>query len=470
MRPTAAGLALLAVAGCVSPRYGAVDVPPAPAEERTAEPVVPVVRVVAGRADTLLTADLLGPGLAAVWGASGDATATDVGGGRVAVAAREGFSGLTVVPYTVDGGPHDGALRGLAVEAAVEPAVTFRYDLTPGRPAPASVHVIGGFNDWSRTADPLVPDGRGGLTRTRSITPGRYEYKLVVDGAEVLDPTSRDSTLNPFGAYNNVLTVAGAAPGRLRLGPPDLAEDRTAIRFAISRDGSDGVPADLGPVTVVALVDNAPVETRHVVVVGAGTEPAGTAVATVDLAAMPAGLHRLRVAATAAGLTSRWVEVLLLDGHPLGTAQTALDEPGDPVATGDAEGTAAPFVWQDAVVYQVVLDRFRNGDRTNDRPVLADSLLAPANYHGGDLQGLLDAIESGYFTGLGVNTLWLSPVYDNPPGAEREYPAPHRLYTGYHGYWPSRARAVDEHLGSLDLLRRTVAAAHARGLQVHVWT
>ena len=40
---------------------------------------------------------------------------------------------------------------------------------------------------------------------------------------------------------------------------------------------------------------------------------------------MPAGLHRLRVAATAAGLVSRWVEVLLLDGQPLGSAQAALD-------------------------------------------------------------------------------------------------------------------------------------------------
>ena len=187
-------------------------------------------------------------------------------------------------------------------------------------------------------------------------------------------------------------------------------------------------------------MDNAPVETRHVTVVGAGDGAAGTAVATVDLAAMPAGLHRLRVAATAAGLTSRWVEVLLLDGQPLGTAQAArtpdaLDPAGDAAAPTDV-----PFVWQDAVVYQVVLDRFRNGDRSNDRPVVADSLLPPANYHGGDLQGLLDAIEGGYFTDLGVNTLWLSPVYDNPPTSERESPAPHRLYTGYHGYWPARPR------------------------------
>ena len=96
------------------------------------------------------------------------------------------------MPYTVAGGA-----RALAVEAAVEPVVTFRYDLRPGRPAPASVHVIGGFNDWSRTSDPLVPDGRGGLALDRAITPGRYEYKLVVDGVEILDPAWRDSTATP---------------------------------------------------------------------------------------------------------------------------------------------------------------------------------------------------------------------------------------------------------------------------------
>ncbi len=320
--------------------------------------------------------------------------------------------------------------------------MTFRYSLETGRPAPQSVHVIGGFNDWSRTADPLLPDGRGGLTATRAIAPGRYEYKLVVDGAEVLDPTSRDSVQNPFGAYNNVLTVENPAPGRVRLGPAVLSDDATSVTFTVETD------ADAAPRAVI-LVDNTPVDPQLV----SSMEPGG--MLTVDLAALPPGLHRLRVAVAAGPLVSRWTEALFLDGHPLGTAQAAAD-PTD----------AAPFVWQDAVVYQVVLDRFRNGDRTNDRPVVTDSLLPAANYAGGDLQGLLDTIESGYFTGLGVNTLWLSPLYDNPPGAEREFPEPHRLYTGYHGYWPSHPRAVDEHLGDLTLARRVVDAAHARGMRV----
>ena len=54
----------------------------------------------------------------------------------------------------------------------------------------------------------------------------------------------------------------------------------------------------------------------------------------------------------------------------------------------------------------------------------------------GDLEGIIQKIEEGYFSDLGVNTVWLSPITQNPYYAEVEYPAPHRKYSGYHGYWP----------------------------------
>ena len=54
-------LVLLAAAGCTASRPDAVDVPAVAA--RPAEAVAPVVRLVAGRADTLVVADLLGPGV-----------------------------------------------------------------------------------------------------------------------------------------------------------------------------------------------------------------------------------------------------------------------------------------------------------------------------------------------------------------------------------------------------------------------
>ncbi len=65
-----------------------------------------------------------------------------------------------------------------------------------------------------------------------------------------------------------------------------------------------------------------------------------------------------------------------------------------------------------------------------------------------------------------MTALWISPVYDNPERSEREFPPPHRRYTGYHGYWPIAPREVDEHLGDIGLLREVVEEAQAQGMRV----
>ena len=69
--------------------------------------------------------------------------------------------------------------------------------------------------------------------------------------------------------------------------------------------------------------------------------------------------------------------------------------------SGAGEPAPGEFDWRSAVLYFVFVDRFSNGDTTNDGPV--DGVETPANYQGGDYAGLLDVIESGYFDDLGVN-------------------------------------------------------------------
>lgn len=117
-------------------------------------------------------------------------------------------------------------------------------------------------------------------------------------------------------------------------------------------------------------------------------------------------------------------------------------------------------------MYSIMIDRFSNGDRTNDNPVVHDSILVQANYQGGDFRGIIDRIEEGYFDSLGVNILWISPVNDNPNIAFREYPPPHRWYSGYHGYWPISDMKVEENFGTMDELKELVAKAHRRGIRV----
>ncbi|MFL5319058.1 MAG: alpha-amylase family glycosyl hydrolase [Myxococcaceae bacterium] len=73
-------------------------------------------------------------------------------------------------------------------------------------------------------------------------------------------------------------------------------------------------------------------------------------------------------------------------------------------------------------------------------------------------------MNEGYFDALGVKTIWISPVDANPddgqPGSFG------KLYAGYHGYWPSKARTIQPRFGTMDELKALTSAAHARGIRV----
>ncbi|HQF43057.1 MAG TPA: alpha-amylase family glycosyl hydrolase [Ignavibacteriaceae bacterium] len=116
----------------------------------------------------------------------------------------------------------------------------------------------------------------------------------------------------------------------------------------------------------------------------------------------------------------------------------------------------------DNIIYNLMIDRFCNGDTSNDSPIIHDSLFIQANYQGGDLQGLINKLQEGYFDQLGINAFWLSPIVDNTNNAYREYPAPHRWYTGYHGYWPVSSTKVEEHFGNMNLVKKFVELAHQK--------
>jgi glycosidase len=133
------------------------------------------------------------------------------------------------------------------------------------------------------------------------------------------------------------------------------------------------------------------------------------------------------------------------------------------IVTGDCDACAAArHDWRDDVLYFVFVDRFRNGDPSNDAPM--DGVAAEANYRGGDLAGVKDAIDDGTFDDLGVTALWLTAPYDNAdaPGAGDDG----RSYSAYHGYWPRDLDAVEPRVGTLDDLRAVVDAAHEHGLVV----
>lgn len=133
----------------------------------------------------------------------------------------------------------------------------------------------------------------------------------------------------------------------------------------------------------------------------------------------------------------------------------------------------SPVRWRDEVIYFLLVDRFSDG-READRPLLARDDLAAARpagaggaswrwdrwaesgadrWQGGTLRGVRSRLE--YLEGLGVTTVWLSPVFK-----QRGH-----LNT-YHGYGVQDFLDVDPRFGSREELVRLVDDAHARGMRV----
>ena len=134
--------------------------------------------------------------------------------------------------------------------------------------------------------------------------------------------------------------------------------------------------------------------------------------------------------------------------------------PAAPPAAHAAAAPAPPLLddWRDAVLYFVVLDRFADGDPSNDAG--ADPT-KKGYFHGGDAKGLtarLDEIAS-----LGVNAIWITPVVTNIPGFVTGAGFPD---WGYHGYWADDFLSLDPRFGTENDFRELVAACHARGIRL----
>jgi 1,4-alpha-glucan branching enzyme len=78
-------------------------------------------------------------------------------------------------------------------------------------PQAQSVYLAGTFNDWHPSVTEMLAIGEGRWAKEVALVPGRYEYRLVVDGLWLEDPNCPVSTPNPYGESNSVLTVLSEA-------------------------------------------------------------------------------------------------------------------------------------------------------------------------------------------------------------------------------------------------------------------
>ena len=74
-------------------------------------------------------------------------------------------------------------------------------------PDAKAVTVVGDFNDWRPDAHPMKRHETGEWKKHLFLSPGRYEYKFIVDGQWWDDPTNEKKCPNQYGTCNRVLEV-----------------------------------------------------------------------------------------------------------------------------------------------------------------------------------------------------------------------------------------------------------------------
>lgn len=126
--------------------------------------------------------------------------------------------------------------------------------------------------------------------------------------------------------------------------------------------------------------------------------------------------------------------------------------------------TKTPFVWESANVYFLLTDRFLNGNPNNDNIIKRDKPTGKLRgFEGGDIRGIIQKLDEGYFTDLGINAIWMTPVVEQIHGSVDEGTG--NTY-GFHGYWTKDWTALDPSYGTREDLKELVDKAHAKGIRI----
>lgn len=206
------------------------------------------------------------------------------------------------------------------------------------------------------------------------------------------------------------------------------------------------------------------------------------ALSAQEVLSAPQSSHRGELVGQALDLTSLEVEVdgiahpyaregelLTLNSEGLTSGKHHLTITGKDKSGVPFETFKAPFWvesqahrWTRGIMYQVVVDRLSPPLPTGgDIPSIGERW-------GGQLDGVIELLETGYFERMGVSSLWLSPLSPNPDGLWRGVEGGEARYAGYHGYWTRAPREVGAEWGGERALERLVELAHQRGIRVIV--
>lgn len=323
---------------------------------------------------------------------------------------------------------YEGYTYDIPVLRSVKKPVVFTFD--PQGKQYRKVQLVGDMNAWNPENTNLeLKDGV--WQTTLYLAPGQYSYLVVLDGSKQLDPGNKERIDNNMGGSNSLLRV-GEKAGKV----PEIFTDR------VSKD------------TVFLFYQNA-VEEWFVYIQNQRLgekyliSSGNTLGIVIPEDARELKRSELRVWAINEYGVSNDIFVPLEKGKVIEKA-SLLNR----------------FDKRASRLYFLMIDRFKDAEAENNHPLDTGEVLPLANYMGGDIAGVTQKLKEGYFDSLGINTIWLSPITQNPEGAYGFWKDPKTKFSGYHGYWPVSSSKVDYRYGTSQELKDLIEEAHKRNINV----
>ncbi len=347
----------------------------------------------------------------------------------VKLKSKNNFVGMTLVNFTLDGVVY-------SIPVTVSKNVSYKFKFTPDKKY-KELYLFGSFNGWNRREIAMTDDDADGTFEAEAtLEPGSYAYKFFGDGEEIVDNANPNKVPNGFGSFNSIRTIEEVASEKIFLHVLNFDNRKGILSFRIE---GNQFSKEVTNKNIFALLGNRRLSSEVIKI-------SNNNIAIELPPSVADGKKIIRVAVTKNGRTTNFQYLIFENGKPI---------------NGNSK-----FDWHDGIIYSLMIDRFSDGDKSINQKIEHDSLSDKANYMGGDLQGVIDKLNSNYFNNLGINTIWISPVYDNPNVAFREYPTPHRWYSGYHGYWPISSTRVEEKFGNMAKLKELVDTAHKHDIKI----
>ncbi len=310
--------------------------------------------------------------------------------------------------------------------------VDYTFTYNPQGKIYKKVQIAGQMNDWAPVLTPdLVLNDKGFYEVTLNLSPGTYLYQMVLDGDQNHDTNNPNKVDNGYGKFNSILQVEGNSDKF-----PVLQTDKV-------ENGKFTITAEKDPTKIFVYWQNFLLPESFV------KNENGKITIGIPLEAEKQDRSFIRIWSM-----NEW-----------GVSNDLLI----PLQKGKVLTNAADINRQDRhaqIMYFMLIDRFKNGNKENDKSMNRPDVNPKVDFFGGDLAGVREEIQNDYFKKLGTNTLWISPVNQNPEEPYGYYAPKKTKFSGYHGYWPISSSKVDHRFGTNQELKDLVSTAHDKNMNV----